>query len=138
MARQAGSNFGVVNGPRSSLPFTVRGLGNSQCKPLQHNSQVAPCHLGIVSAQFTMGAAPSPFAPVRRCPCSMCLTWPPHSYIHSKNKRSIYSGVHLMGTTLSPFILMLRRARSMLLLHLAASLLCTRQEEAVQFIAGFT
>ena len=43
-----------------------------------------------------------------------------------------------MGTTLSPFILMPRRARSMLLLHLAASLLRTQQEKAVQFIAGFT
>ena len=138
VARQAGSDFGVVNGPRSSLPFTVRGLGNPQFKPSRHNSQVAPCHLGIVSAQFTMGAAPSPFAPVRRCPCSMCLTWPPRSYIHSKNKRSIYSGVHLMGTNLSPFIPMPCRARSTLLLHLAASLLCTRQEKAVQFIAGFT
>ena len=136
--RQAGSDFGVVSGPRSKLPFTVRGLGNPQFKLSRHNSQLAPCHLGIVSAQFTMGAATSPFAPVRRCPCSTCLTWPPHPYIHSKNKRSIYSGVHLMGTTLSPLIPMPGRARSTLLLHLAASLLCTRQDKAVQFIARFT
>ena len=43
-----------------------------------------------------------------------------------------------MGATLSPFIPIPRRARSTPLFHLAASLLRTRQEKAVQFIAGFT
>ena len=30
----------MVNGPRSKLPFMVRGLGNPQFKRSQHNSRV--------------------------------------------------------------------------------------------------
>ena len=46
----------------------------------------------------------------------------------TKNKHSIYSGVHLMGATPPPSALMLRRAHSTLLLRLATLLLHTRQK----------
>ena len=182
VARQAGSDFGVVNGPRSSLPFTVRGLGNPQFKPSRHNSQVAPCHLGIVSAQFTMGAAPSPFCSCAALPllhvldlaASLLHTHQKQTFnlrrgspdghqpvaLHSdavprplhapaspgrlapmyttRKSRSIYSRVHLMGATPSPFTPVQRPPRSALLLYLTASLLRTPPKTNVQFTAGFT
>ena len=47
----------------------------------------------------------------------------------TKNKRSTYSGVHLMGATPSPSTPILRRAHSTLLLRLATLLIRTRQKK---------
>ena len=54
-------------------PFIFRGLYSPQFKRSWHSSRVAPRHLAIASAQFTMGSTPSPFTLVRRCPCSMVV-----------------------------------------------------------------
>ena len=62
--------------------------------------------------------APHSIASLLSLPASLLRTTP--------NKGSIYSGLHLMGATPSPFTLLLCRAHSTLLLHLATLLLCIR------------
>ena len=110
------------NGPQSSCVWCARALvmpnaQSSQCWPFGFGRD---CHFGgeyysggdflfwkrgsgtIGGQQLRANNGRSLLlCCVAVTPCS-CLTWPPRSYVHNKNKRSIHSKVYLMAPPCRP------------------------------------